>query len=202
MAWAGTAIERNFWKPWLNLWTFGFCNARSEFPLFFFFKKKRKETVVRFFPISQGISLPSKGELHAHLIRGFVLLGCNFFLSRRSCQGSFLHHLVALSFSFALPNIFHIRVSLTSVSSSPPVRPWAGAFRRAVLYFQLLYRSCALPSRAGVCVTTEATAETQGKSSFCHYFISLWTIGQFLLGCKGSRICNLRAFQTSKYFHI
>lgn len=112
------------------------------------------------------------------------------------------HHLVASSFSFALPNIFHIRVSLTSVSSSPPVRPWAGAVRWAVLYFQLLYRSCALSSHAGVCVPAVATAETQGKSSLCHYLISLSTVSQLLLGCKWSMICSLRAFQTSKYFLI
>lgn len=175
---------------------------QGVFFLFFFFKKKRKQWCV-FFPSPREHPCPAKVScMHTSDTWLCPFRLCDFFLSWRSCQGSFLHHLVALSFSFALPNIFHIRVSLTSVSSSPPVRPWAEAVRQAVLYFQLLSRSCALSSRAGVCVPAVATAETQGKSSLCHYLISLWTVGQFLLDYKWSMICSIRSFQTSKYFLI
>lgn len=134
-------------------------------------------------------------------IHGFVLLGCVISFSPGEAIRDHSYTSLLLSPFPLHSQIFSIFGYLTSVSSSPPVRPWAGAVR-AALYFQLLYRSCALSSHAGICVPAVATAETQGKSSLCHYLISLCTVGQSLLGSKWSMICRLRAFQTSKYFLI
>lgn len=79
----------------------------------------------------------------------------------------FLQHLITLSFSFALLNVFLFWISLTYVSSSPSARPLVKAVRLAVLYFQLVYKSFALSSHESACVPAVATAENKEKSSLC-----------------------------------
>lgn len=91
MAWAGAAIERTFLKLWLNFkkrqW-YGFSPSPREHPC----------------PVQVSCMHTSDTWLCPFRL-------CDFFLSWRSYQGSFLHQLVAFSFSFALPNIFHIWIS-------------------------------------------------------------------------------------------